>query len=154
MLLQSALVPVLVRGMLSSHTAERLACGMSHVAVVATQRTKTHSSANSNSGAAPVTRLLTWGKNGAGQLGIGAGREDHFMPQVRLALCVCVLQGVCLCACVVFVLQGVCLCACTYLVVVSCVLRVWAGAQSIQEKSHSSLCPCLCLLNNIVICVY
>lgn len=75
---QSALVPVLVRGHLSSHTAERLACGMSHVAVVATQRSK----ANSSSGSTPVTRLLTWGRNTAGQLGIGAGREDHFMPQV------------------------------------------------------------------------
>jgi hypothetical protein len=75
---QSALVPVLVRGLLSNHTAERLACGMSHVAVVATQRGK----ANSSSGSNPVTRLLTWGKNTAGQLGIGVGREDHFMPQV------------------------------------------------------------------------
>jgi len=72
-------VPVLVRGLLSNHNAERLACGMSHVAVVATQRSK----ANSSNGSTPVTRLLTWGKNAAGQLGIGAGREDHFMPQVR-----------------------------------------------------------------------
>ena len=76
---QNALVPVLVRGLLSNHSAERLAAGMSHVAVVATQRTK---ATNSNSGSASVTRLLTWGKNTAGQLGIGAGREDHHMPQV------------------------------------------------------------------------
>lgn len=75
---QGALVPVLVRGLLSSHSAQRLACGMSHIAVVATQRAK----ANSSSGSTPVTRLLTWGKNAAGQLGIGAGREDHHMPQV------------------------------------------------------------------------
>ncbi len=52
---------------------------MSHVAVVATQRSK----AGSSSGGNPVTRLLTWGKNTAGQLGIGAGREDHYMPQVQ-----------------------------------------------------------------------
>lgn len=82
---QSALVPVLVRGLLSSHTAERLACGMSHVAVVATQRSK----ANSSSGSTPVTRLLTWGRNTAGQLGIGAGRDDHFMPQVCCWRAVC-----------------------------------------------------------------
>jgi hypothetical protein len=77
---QNALVPVLVRGQLSNHSVERLAAGMSHVAVVATQRTKT----NSGSGSTQLTRLLTWGKNTAGQLGIGAGREDHFMPQVWL----------------------------------------------------------------------
>jgi hypothetical protein len=77
---QNALVPVLVRGQLSNHSVERLAAGMSHVAVVATQRTKT----NSGSGSTQLTRLLTWGKNTAGQLGIGAGREDHFLPQVWL----------------------------------------------------------------------
>lgn len=77
--LQNGLVPVLVRGHLSNHIAERLACGMSHVAVVATQRSKT----NSGSGGTAVTRLLTWGKNTAGQLGIGAGSQDHLMPVVR-----------------------------------------------------------------------
>lgn len=76
---QNALVPVLVRGMLANHVADHLACGMSHVAVVATQRTK----GNSSNGSVAATRLLTWGRNSAGQLGIGAGREDHFMPQVR-----------------------------------------------------------------------
>lgn len=76
--MQSALVPVLVRGLLSSHVAEHVACGMSHVAVVATQRSK----AGSGTGGNTVTRLLTWGQNSRGQLGIGEGREDHFLPQV------------------------------------------------------------------------
>jgi hypothetical protein len=77
-MLQNALVPVLVRGQLSNHTVERLACGMAHVAVVATQRSKT----NSGSDGTALTRLLTWGQNSAGQLGIGAGSQDHLMPTV------------------------------------------------------------------------
>lgn len=77
---------MLVRGLLSSHVAERLACGMSHVVVVATQRSKAGGHGSSGSGANPVTRLLTWGQNGRGQLGIGEGREDHFMPQVVSAV--------------------------------------------------------------------
>lgn len=76
-------MPVLVSGLLSSHYAEALSCGMSHVAVVATQR-KPDSRASSglNAGGSSTTRLLTWGKGSRGQLGTGHARDDHLLPQV------------------------------------------------------------------------
>jgi hypothetical protein len=87
--LQGARVPVLVSGLLSNFTAEALACGMSHVAVVATQRGSSRP-AGGGGGGGPVTRLLTWGKGARGQLGIGEAREDHLLPQV---------WWVCACSC-------------------------------------------------------
>jgi hypothetical protein len=87
--LQGARVPVLVGGLLASHYADTLACGISHVAVVATQRGKANGgasgglgSSSSSSSSTAVTRLLTWGQNSRGQLGIGTAREDHLLPQV------------------------------------------------------------------------
>jgi hypothetical protein len=82
-------VPVLVGGLLASHYADTLACGVSHVAVVATQRGKANGGASgglgSSSSSSAVARLLTWGQNHRGQLGIGAAREDHLLPQVSLS---------------------------------------------------------------------
>lgn len=81
-------MPVLVGGLLASHYADTLACGTSHVAVVATQRGKANAAGGgsgplgSSSSSSSVTRLLTWGQNNRGQLGIGAAREDHLLPQV------------------------------------------------------------------------
>lgn len=77
---EGARVPVLVSGQMSTHFAEGIAAGMSHVAVVATQRGKNNSAANSGTG--QVTRLLTWGQGNRGQLGIGDSRDDHVLPQV------------------------------------------------------------------------
>jgi hypothetical protein len=90
LLMQGARVPVLVGGMLASHYADTLACGISHIAVVATQRGKANGGVSGglgggggSSSSAAVTRLLTWGQNSRGQLGLGAAREDHLLPQVE-----------------------------------------------------------------------
>eukprot|EP00879_Flechtneria_rotunda_P029876 GHRR01032339.1.p1 GENE.GHRR01032339.1~~GHRR01032339.1.p1 ORF type:complete len:628 (+),score=228.42 GHRR01032339.1:962-2845(+) len=88
---EGAHVPVLVSGLMSTHLADTLACGMSHVAVVATQRTRhsggarglVNSAVGSGSvGGGSVMRLLTWGKGSRGQLGLGESRDDHLLPQV------------------------------------------------------------------------
>jgi hypothetical protein len=74
-----------VGGLLASHYADTLACGVSHVAVVATQRGKANGGASGgigSSSSSAVARLLTWGQNNRGQLGLGATREDHLLPQV------------------------------------------------------------------------
>ena len=77
---EGARVPVLVSGQMATHFAECVAAGMSHVAVVATQRGKNNVVASSGTG--QVTRLLTWGQGARGQLGTGEGRDDHVLPQV------------------------------------------------------------------------
>ncbi len=98
---EGARVPVLVGGALAPVCATSIACGTSHIAVVASVRPQPNErsrSLNGNSAGAGSAdggrermRLLTWGRGGAGQLGLGGdgrGREpkDHNLPQVGVAV--------------------------------------------------------------------
>ena len=96
---EGAKVPVLVAGAVAGTFVESIAAGMSHVAVVGTIRGSGGGSGGGGGGSGGM-RLLTWGKGGAGQLGIarpgwdkGTDKHvarnwdkvlvDHTYPQVR-----------------------------------------------------------------------
>ncbi|CAD7698884.1 unnamed protein product, partial [Ostreobium quekettii] len=83
-------LPEQVKGGLTGHKAEEIACGRKHVCVVATPLTA--------SGRADEARrrtvLFAWGKGDKGQLGLGYAK-DHTSPQVVEALTARRIQQVC-----------------------------------------------------------